>query len=516
MPKLKLPHIVAGFSACIISMGVACSNSPPAIPKKAEKESVIAAILEKLPDGRSLQERLDVFDYVLEQGLTTIEKARGKNVVILLGETGGGKSTLMNYLWGCTFLPDGKHKVKISPTSPKKLITPIGSEKNSCTLTPTCIPDFHFTVHDFFSESDFEIMKDEYVTFVDLPGLNDTRGVEIALANAVVLRQLIAAAKSTRIVQVEEKRQLFGAGQNAAWRNSVRVLESRFKMLERDKRSVYLILTKKPKMPLSRIEEEVRACADVDGTTFHNCYHFATYDPLTSASRKQLLSGIANTRAYTNLQPHVCLSDAELGQTTTLVQAVREDISGAVAKSEDLFLTDSVRRSVRFTYYLSTLGNPALAALHKVTEQAVQSHVETHVRAMNPKINLFSQQFSAWERYEAEKAAFGQFVSFEGLDEAVESMKLQTPDPRGPIHMNEPQACIISGAISGWLAMLAASGVCSLTLTAPLSLCFAYLSVQCFKHYRNQSTQERQAALFFADRKPFWALLRRLSQLLQI
>jgi len=507
-----------GFLACGFSVAVT-SGKISGPKQKPAKEAVISAILEKLPENRSLQERLDVFDYVLEDGLAAIEKAQGKNVIILLGETGGGKSTLMNYLWGCTFVQQTKNRVEVSPTSATKQITPIGSKRTSCTLTPTCVPDFRFSMHDFFSESDFEMMKDEYVTFVDLPGLNDTRGVEIALANAVVLRQLIAMAKSTRIVQVEEKRQLFGAGQNSAWRNSLKVLESRFQMLARDTRSVYLIITKKPSLSLEAIEQEVRACAQVDGTNFHECYHFATYNPMEPLHRKQLLSGIANTRAYTNLQPNVCLSDAELGQTTTLVQAVREEIATTLAKPEEETLLkdkDSALRDVRFTYYLSTLGNPALASLHRVTEQAVQSHAEIYVRGMNPKTNLFSAQFTAWERYKVERDVFGQYVSFEALDEVVESMKLQTSDPRGLIHMNEPQVCIVSGAISGWLALLAYGGVCSVALALPPSLCFAYLSVQCFKHYTNQTVQEKQAALFFADRKPFWALLQRLSQLLQI
>lgn len=515
LPKVKkvLPQIFG--LTCIISVGVVYNNPPAVVHKKADKEDAILAILQKKPDGRSLQERLDVFDYVLEKGLAAIEKAQGKNVVILLGETGGGKSTLMNYLWGCT-LHEQDGAIEVSPTSPRKQIAPIGNKKDSCTLTPTCVPDFRFSVHDFFSESDFELMKDEYVTFVDLPGLNDTRGVEIALANAVVLRQLIVAAKSTRIVQVEEKRHLFGAGKGAAWRNSVKVLESRFKMLARDNRSIYLIVTKSPNKPLAAIEQEVKACGEADGSNFYECYHFATYNPLMPAHRKDLLSGIANTRAYVNLQPNVCLSDAELGQTTTLVQAVREEIASDLAQPEGEHVKDSTLRDVRFTYHLSLLGNPTLASLHKVTEQAVQGHAETHLRSMNPNNNLFSTQYAAWERYEAEKNVFQEYVSFTALDEVVESMKLQTQDPRGIVAMNDPQVCLASGAMSGYLMILAYSGF-SAPFTIPLSLGFAYFSVQCFHRYWNPTVQEKQAALFFADRrKPLWTFIHRLSLLLQI
>ncbi len=115
--------------------------------------------------------------------LTPGQGARDQNIVAVLGNTGAGKSTLVNFLAGkiLAISPDGEDYVLQDPTDATAMS--IGEGGGSETLYPKSI----------------DVAG---VRIFDLPGFNDTDGSERNLVNAAFIRQILLEAASVRFVFV--------------------------------------------------------------------------------------------------------------------------------------------------------------------------------------------------------------------------------------------------------------------------------------------------------------------------
>jgi len=115
--------------------------------------------------------------------LTPEQGARDQHIVAVLGNTGAGKSTLVNLLAGkrLRITPDGEDYVLEDPTDPTAMT--IGQGGGSETLYPKSI----------------DVAG---IRFFDLPGFNDSDGSERNLVNAAFIRQILLEAASVRFVFV--------------------------------------------------------------------------------------------------------------------------------------------------------------------------------------------------------------------------------------------------------------------------------------------------------------------------
>ena len=118
--------------------------------------------------------------------------ATNKSALIILGETGTGKSTSVNYWAGCEMtrktleeleamgIQEGlEDVVVVAPESTHPEVASIGHGMISHTLIPQIIQDPHENTR----------------VYVDCPGFSDNRGTEINIANAVNIRQVFTASK---------------------------------------------------------------------------------------------------------------------------------------------------------------------------------------------------------------------------------------------------------------------------------------------------------------------------------
>lgn len=64
------------------------------------------------------------------------ERARGKSVLIVLGNTGAGKSAFINLLHGCSFALDEEGDMAVSPCSAVPELMRIGHTNSSETFAP--------------------------------------------------------------------------------------------------------------------------------------------------------------------------------------------------------------------------------------------------------------------------------------------------------------------------------------------------------------------------------------------
>ncbi len=116
-----------------------------------------------------------------------LHSSTGKNIVAFLGNTGAGKSTLINDLASISLRKDGRNFVLSNPGDPRAL--PIGVGADSKTLYPKYV----------------EI--DDLILF-DLPGFNDTDGTPRNLVNAAFIKHILINAESVRVVVVVGEDQL--------------------------------------------------------------------------------------------------------------------------------------------------------------------------------------------------------------------------------------------------------------------------------------------------------------------
>ena len=120
-------------------------------------------------------------------------QAAGKEVLMVLGNTGTGKSTLLNCLLGCEMklvkpkelgLLGVKKVVVVDPKSTRPEVVTIGHGKQSHTFMPQIVPDLDHT----------------HGACCDCPGFSDNRGAEINIANAINTRRILQQARGVKAV----------------------------------------------------------------------------------------------------------------------------------------------------------------------------------------------------------------------------------------------------------------------------------------------------------------------------
>jgi energy-coupling factor transporter ATP-binding protein EcfA2 len=124
----------------------------------------------------------------IQQGKGVAKLAQGKRIVVVLGNTGAGKSAFVNLLHGCTFAYEDDDKMVVRHDSPVEELMRIGHSSTSETFLPQ-VEDAGRCLGDGFA-------------FVDCPGFLDNRGFEINVANAVNVRHAVATASSAVVVVV--------------------------------------------------------------------------------------------------------------------------------------------------------------------------------------------------------------------------------------------------------------------------------------------------------------------------
>ena len=124
----------------------------------------------------------------IQHGKAVAKRAEGKRIVVVLGNTGAGKSAFVNLLHGCTFAYEEEDKMVVRRDSPLDELMRIGHSNASETFAPQ-VEDAAESVGAGFA-------------FVDCPGFLDNRGFEINVANAVNVRHAVAAASSAVVVVV--------------------------------------------------------------------------------------------------------------------------------------------------------------------------------------------------------------------------------------------------------------------------------------------------------------------------
>ena len=145
-------------------------------------------VFKKLKDPHvplTVEQQIECLCSCVSVGAARALKASEKSVLIVIGNTGAGKSTFVNYVHGCPMesfkTEKGKKAIRVKLDSDE--LMPIGHNNQSMTFIPG-------------------IESDESFTYMDCPGFMDNRGAEINIANAVNIKQAIHKAESVVVAVI--------------------------------------------------------------------------------------------------------------------------------------------------------------------------------------------------------------------------------------------------------------------------------------------------------------------------
>eukprot|EP00930_Biecheleria_cincta_P056456 TRINITY_DN42573_c0_g1_i1.p1 TRINITY_DN42573_c0_g1~~TRINITY_DN42573_c0_g1_i1.p1 ORF type:complete len:908 (+),score=197.81 TRINITY_DN42573_c0_g1_i1:33-2726(+) len=189
----------------------------------------------------------------IEHGREQARVAQGKHILVVLGNTGAGKSAFVNLLHGCTFELNSEDRMAVREDSPVKELVKIGHTNKSETYTPIV-------------ENACDSVGEGYA-FADCPGFLDNRGFEINIANAVNVKQTLVAASSVLVVVIINYSSLM-ADRGKGVKDLFHILSSLFGTLENVKKhanSVLLAISQAPithpetggKMTLDRYKQKL-------------------------------------------------------------------------------------------------------------------------------------------------------------------------------------------------------------------------------------------------------------------
>jgi len=214
--------------------------------KKEEGDHVLELpeiVLRKLENAAlslSEEDSLKVLLACIQYGLVKARKGEDKELLMVIGNTGAGKSTLINYLHGCKFQmvrKGSKRIVCVSADSQVSEMMKIGHTNQSMTFIP-----------------DLEV--DELFTYLDCPGFLDNRGAEINIANAVNIKSAVCLAHAVRVLVLINYNSL-EADRGRGLRELLKVLIELFGTIDALRQACSSILLGVSKVPYHSYGEEM-------------------------------------------------------------------------------------------------------------------------------------------------------------------------------------------------------------------------------------------------------------------
>jgi len=154
------------------------------------EDSLINKLVQDSYASLSFQERLQLFQHCITQGTLQGQAAKNQDVYVFIGNSGAGKSTIVNMLCGCTMVRDNAEPPRIRVLSiaeggVKDEVTAVGHGRMSSTLFVNLIPSEY---------------AGDNIIFCDCPGFNENRGLELSIGNAVSLKIALNVARRIKFV----------------------------------------------------------------------------------------------------------------------------------------------------------------------------------------------------------------------------------------------------------------------------------------------------------------------------
>ena len=329
-----------GRTLCIALLSLSCVHGIMLTP-----EELLDKKIEDSQYEFSTEESIAVIQHCIAQGNAPAQLVKGKNALVVFGDTGVGKSTFINYLMGCKMIrkkQEGKKKkvIMVDEGSPCSAFTKIGHETKSMTLMLGALQD----------------LDNPNRVFCDCPGFNDTRGAEINIGNGVNIKRVLANVEYARFIVLMQYKDITGrSGPVLSLRDSLcNIFGGLGKLLEHEQ-SLLLGITKTPlsdedgdPIDIQMVREYLNEHRETVGESLIAMLtrRLFIYDPLDK--RDSSLGYIKRTecleKAYGELQPivgyhatdmfKVNLTDKDLVEMTEVIRHQGRKIRRLLAQNQ--------------------------------------------------------------------------------------------------------------------------------------------------------------------------------------
>ncbi|MGA8163836.1 MAG: hypothetical protein WB791_02285 [Waddliaceae bacterium] len=210
----------AGVSSVVSSEGsfsgaafdLYCPSAPPlasefllprrlsfAFDPNTSPEIACPLITERLSDPQrelSLDESIELLATCVHYGDEHAKKMEGREAIIVIGSGKAGKSTMINYLSGCTMELKSPKEHGIEGVDKDIVVVKLKEDGGSLDVV---MPISHTEKSKGFMPQ-IESVPDHPFTYCNCPDLLDNRGVEINIASAVNVRNAINRANKVKVV----------------------------------------------------------------------------------------------------------------------------------------------------------------------------------------------------------------------------------------------------------------------------------------------------------------------------
>lgn len=152
-----------------------------------------------------------------------------QRAIFVCGDTGAGKSTLINYLTGQELIPvkvpnRNTYTINTKDASPH---IPIGHGRTAQTKMPKVALD-----------------NDTGLLYVDTPGFKDTQGSKVDIKNTFAINKFFNSTKEVKIIVVVEESEILGGSRGQAFIDLMHTLHTRFKNRDKLINSIAIVISK--------------------------------------------------------------------------------------------------------------------------------------------------------------------------------------------------------------------------------------------------------------------------------
>ncbi|CAF3541480.1 unnamed protein product [Rotaria socialis] len=332
---------------------------------------------------------------LVSKAKTAAELIRDKDILLLVGETGSGKSTTIQFLAGSEMK---EVQVEIEPGKFLDHITPIGPVKNPELNNVTSSP-FHKSETRYITPVTIPLKdilgshETDIITLCDAPGFSDTAGVEVDIANSVGVIEALKGTKSVKILALSSYQSLGDRGEGIQ-RLAHILINMMHKIDDRldaiiyaftkypEKKNINAVLTdiKNQKVNKDRFLRSdtafVTVLSDMIDKTEGDTYKI---DPI-HGDRKRLIKKLKRTKGIQHPEEVFQFS---IGRET------RTSISNHVEKDKSsIICAMKYKNNELVIYYLNDLKT-----LHNLTKQNfVQVAYESSIRWISEYINKYCME----------------------------------------------------------------------------------------------------------------------------
>lgn len=323
------------------------------------KEDIINWITSKNFHNLTTEQELNHLMWQIKHGKKNAEKIHKKDLIFFIGNTGSGKSTLINYLHGCTFISakeiQGKKTkwiVKVDPNSPIKEITTIGHAESSQTLIPEILNS----------------NSKQQLVYCDCPGFSDNRGSKINIINAFNIKHFVTNAKTVKLVIVVDYKTIdANRGQllNELREMILKFFDNKEEIISKNNLAILVVVSKMPKdqvLDINEIRENL--CDDDSIIPWHKENIFA-YDPLNTevciangaSNKEQLIKKISSMDAIQNHKTifEVALNTQDFEYLITISTNLENKISEELLEKLKLLDQTAIGQISEYLYLLLEL-----------------------------------------------------------------------------------------------------------------------------------------------------------------